>query len=201
VPFGVVLLAWIVLSRSYKILAGAVFALSASCALTYLVDPTAWADYARMMGSAGLETEYIPCLIVAFRLHFFPHAMSIQYIPSLLGTIWALGYYWTRRSQWKWEESGDLLVLVSLLAAPYSWVYDGSLAIPGLLRGAYATRSRLLLILLAFASVTTEVELVMGVKVTSALYLWTVPGWFVWCLMAQATRHKEPALQPQEQTV
>ena len=165
------------------------------------MDPTAWADYARMMRTAGLETEYIPCLIVVFRLHFFPHAMSIQYIPTLLGALWALGYYWTRRRQWKWEESGDLLVLVSLLAAPYSWIYDGGLAIPALLRGAYATRSRLLLILLAVASVMIEVELVMGVKVTSALYLWTVPGWFAWYLMAQATRHKEPAPLPQEPAV
>jgi hypothetical protein len=81
VPFGVVLLVWIVLSRSYKILAGAAAALAASCALTYLVDPTAWADYAQMMRTAGLEKEYIPCLVVVLRLWLSPHSMWIQYVP------------------------------------------------------------------------------------------------------------------------
>jgi len=35
---------------------------------------------------------------------------------------------------------GSLLMLVSLLTAPYSWIYDDGLAIPALLRGAYLTR-------------------------------------------------------------
>ena len=186
VPFGVVLLVWIVVSRSYKILAGAAVALAASCAIAYLLDPTAWTDYAHMMRTAGLEKEYIPCLIVVLRLWLSPHSMWLQYVPPLLGSAWALSYFWPRRQGWDWEEYGSLLVLVSLVAAPYSWVYDGGLAIPALMQGAYRTRLRLLLIILAFASLMIEVELVAGVKVTSALYLWTVPGWFAWYLVARA---------------
>ena len=199
VPFGVVLLVWIVLSRGYKILAGAAAALAASCALIYLVDPTAWADYAQMMRTAGLEKEYIPCLVVVLRLWLSPHSMWIQYVPPLLGTAWALSYFWKRRRAWEWEKHGNLLVLVSLLAAPYSWIYDGGLAIPALLQGAYRTRSRFLLIVLAIASISIEVELVCGVKVTSALFLWTVPGWFVWYLLACATPRKTPVEQLPEQ--
>ena len=184
---------WIVLSCSYKILAGAAAALAASCALTYLVDPTAWADYAQMMHTAGLEKEYIPCLVVVLRLWLSPQSMWIQYVPPVLGVAWALSYFWKRRNAWEWEKHGNLLVLVSLLAAPYSWIYDGGLAIPALLQGAYRTRSRFLLIVLAIASISIEVELVCGVKVTSALFLWTVPGWFVWYLLACAIPRKTPA--------
>ena len=187
VPFSVVLLVWIVLSRSYKILAGAAVALAASCAITYLFDPTAWAGYAQMMRTAGLEKEYIPCLVVVLRLWLSPHSMWIQYVPPLLGSAWALSYFWPRRQAWDWEKYGSLLVLVSLLAAPYSWIYDGGLAIPALMQGAYVTRSRILLIVLAIASLSIEVELICGVKVTSALFLWTVPGWFVWFLLAKGT--------------
>jgi uncharacterized membrane protein (DUF106 family) len=60
-------------------------------------------------------------------------------------------------------------------------------------QGAYLTRSRILLAILAVASISIEVELVCGVKITSALYLWTVPGWFAWYLLAQATsKEREP---------
>ena len=197
IPFGVVLLAWIVYSRSYKIFAGAAVALAASCALAYLLDPTAWGDYSKMMHAARLEKEYIPCLIVVLRLWLSPQSMWLQYLAPLLGCVWALAYFWTRRQAWDWSRHGNLVVLVSLVAAPYSWVYDGGLAIPALLQGAYLTRSRLLLIVLAIASVMIEVELVAGVKVTSALYLWTVPGWFAWYLIACATAGKPAVSQPQ----
>jgi len=50
----------------------------------------------------------------------------------LLGSVWALTYFWPRRQAWDWEKYGNLLVLVSLVAAPYSWIYDGGLAIPAL---------------------------------------------------------------------
>ena len=197
IPFIVVLLAWIIYSRSYKIMAGAAVALAASCALAYLLDPTAWGDYLNMMHAAKLEKEYIPCLIVALRLWLSPHSLWLQYLPPLLGCTWALSYFWPRRQEWDWIRHGNLLVLVSLVAAPYSWVYDGGMAIPALLQGAYITRSRLLLIILAFASVIIEVELICGIKVTSALYLWTVPGWFAWYLIACATARKPDVSHPQ----
>jgi len=196
VPFGVVLLLWIVIARAYKILAGAALTLLASCALTYLLDPSAWADYAQMMRSPGLEGDYIPCLVVVLRLWLRPHAMSLQYLAPLLGSVWAVGYFWPRRNQWQWQNDGNLLVLVSLFAAPYSWVYDGGLAIPALLQAAYRTCSKLLLVLLAFASLLVLVQLVAGIKITSALFLWTIPGWFVWYLLASANARKPIAVEP-----
>lgn len=185
-PFGVVLLVWIFVSKSYRILAGAMVALAASCALAWLIDPSAWSDYAKMMHDANLGSEYVPCIIVVLRLHFSPQSIWLQYLAPALGSVWALAWFWPRRHDWDWKTRGNLLVLVSLLAAPYSWVYDGGLAIPALLQGAYATRSRFLLVILAVASLMIEVELVLGVKVTSALFLWTVPGWFAWYLLASA---------------
>lgn len=184
-PFGVVLLAWIAISKSYKILAGVAVALAGSCVLAYFLDPAGWVEYARMMHRVGLEKGSVPCLIVVLRLWLSPKSIWLQYLAPALGCAWALGYFWPRRHAWDWNRYGGLLVLVSLLAAPYSWVYDGGLAIPALLEGAWGTRSRTLLVILAFASLLIEVELVCGVKVTSALYLWTVPGWFVWYLLAR----------------
>jgi hypothetical protein len=49
VPFAVVLLAWIAVSKSFKIFAGASVAMAASCALTDWIDPRAWAEYSQML--------------------------------------------------------------------------------------------------------------------------------------------------------
>jgi hypothetical protein len=184
------MLVWILLSRSYKLLLGAVAAMAASCAFLYLICPTAWADYARMMQTVGLQGAHVPCLSVAVRFWLRPQSVAFNYLPATLGCVWALCYFWKHRHAWEWMEGGSLLILVSLLTAPYSWVYDDGLVIPALLHGAYMTRSRILLAILALASFVIEVELLCGVKMQSAFYLWTAPLWLLWYLCA--TRIAKP---------
>ncbi|MGA2085861.1 MAG: hypothetical protein ABSG60_10110, partial [Terracidiphilus sp.] len=187
-PFGVVLLVWVLVSRSYRILAGAAVAMAASCAAVSCIDLAAWIDYARMMRTMGTVSENVPCMSVALRLWLSPRTMWLTYLPAALGCAWALGYFWTRRQAWDWMKHGSPLMLVSFLTAPYSWIYDGCLAIPALLEGAYLTRSKTCLAVLAFASVLIEVELIGGIKISSVLYLWTAPVWLAWYLCATAIK-------------
>jgi hypothetical protein len=183
-PFAIVLLAWIVVHRSYSILLGAVSSMAASCTAAWLMDPGAWANYGRMMRTYGIEREFIPCWSVVLRLWTRPQATWIQYLLPALGCAWALAYFWKRRQSWDWLMDGGLVMVVSILAAPYCWLFDQALVVPALLCGAYVTRSRVLLVLLALASLAIEVGMVLGVKLPSALYLWTAPAWLAWYLFA-----------------
>jgi uncharacterized membrane protein (DUF106 family) len=58
-----------------------------------------------------------------------------------------------------------------------------------LLEGAYATRSRNLLALLALAIFVMDIEICL-VRVLSPLYLWTAPAWLIWYLLATARTTK-----------
>jgi hypothetical protein len=189
--FGVVLLAWILITRNYKILAGSGVGLAASCAAVSCIDPKAWIQYAQMMQTTGFVTEHVPCLSVALRVWLSPQTMVLTYVPAVLGCAWALGYFWPRRHTWDWTKNGSLLMLVSILTAPYSWVYDQGLVIPALLQGAFLTRSRNLLIVLAFLSALVEVALFRSLSQPPALYLWTLwtaPAWLVWYLCATGSK-------------
>jgi len=186
-PFGVVLLAWVLVSRSYKILAGVAFAMAASCAITFAIDPLAWNQYAKMASASGLERSFVPCLSYLLRVWLSPHAIWLQYLPAALGCAWALGYYWLRRQAWDWTKNGGPLMLVSILTAPYALIYDQGLLLPALLRGAFLTRSRNLLIALAFLSSLVEVALYRSLAHPPALYLWTywtAPAWLIWYIVA-----------------
>jgi hypothetical protein len=189
-PFAVALLAWVLVTRSYKLAGGAAVAMAASCAVTFCVDPTAFADYSRMMRASGFQKELIPCLSVESRLLVSPETMWLQYLPAGLCCVWALAYFWSRRHTWDWMKDGSLVMLVSILSAPYCWLYDQPLAVPALLQGAYLTRSKLLLVILAFASLMIEVELIGGVDILSPFYLWTAPFWLAWYLLAAGYRKK-----------
>ena len=183
--FGVVLLAWVVVSRSYKILAGAMAAMAANCALVTAIDPAAWGEYLRMMRAGWQEKELIPCLSVMLRLQLSPHTMALGYLPAALGCAWALVYYWRKRREWEWAQDGSLPLLVSLLTTPYAWIYDDCIAIPALLQGAYIARMRWLISVLALGTLAIEAELICGMKMASYRYLWTAPVWLGWYLCAR----------------
>jgi hypothetical protein len=195
--FGVVLLVWIVVTRSYKVLAGTVVALAASCALVYCVDPMAFSQYMQMIRTVGVEAEFIPCLSIAMRFWISEKTTWIQYVAPGIACSWALIYYWRRRHAWDWLKEGGMLMVVSIFAAPYCFLYDQGLVIPGLLQGAYLTRSRTLLVILALSSIVVEGELISAVKIHSAQFLWTAATWLVWYLLAVRFK-KTTVAEPQE---
>jgi hypothetical protein len=196
-PFGVVLLVWIVVTRSYKVLAGTVVALAASCALVYCVDPLAFSQYTHMIRTVGVEAEFIPCLSIVLRFWISEKTMWIQYVPPAIACTWALVYYWRHRNAWDWVKEGGMLMVVSIFAAPYCFLYDQGLVIPGLLQGVYLTRSRTLLVILALSSIVVEAELISAVKIHSAQFLWTGAAWLAWYLLAIRFR-KATVAEPEE---
>ena len=188
-PFAAALAAWIVFSRSYKLLAGFVAAIALSSSAAFAMAPGAWGDYARLMRSPAVENEFIPCLADAMRHWLNPDAAWLQYLPAALSCIWALIYFWRHRTRWNWVTNGSPLILVSLLAAPYCWFYDQGLAIPALMDGAYATRNRSILATLGILILVADLELCF-IKVISPLWLWTAPAWLAWYLLARASAER-----------
>jgi hypothetical protein len=182
-PFAVVLILWIAFVRCYGVLAGAIVALGASFAVARLLDPMAWQQYARMMQSVGLEREFIPCLSIALRFAVSRNSMWVQYVPAAAGCIWATMYYLRRRERWDWGESGPILVLVSMLVAPYAWITDQALAVPALLLVARRCSFGSLVILALLGS-AIEAGILANLSMHSAFYLWTSPAWLAWYLLA-----------------
>jgi hypothetical protein len=183
-PFGVVLLLWIFVTRSYKILAGTAFALGVSSAVATLVNPAIWTQYAEGMRTERIDRLPLPCLGAMLRTYVFPHTVWLQCLPAALGCAWALGYFLRRRDNWDWVEDGPILMLVSVFVAPYSWFMDQVILLPAVLHGIYSTRSRTCIAIVALISAVIEIGAIRGVLLDSKFYLWTAPAWLVWYVLA-----------------
>lgn len=183
VPFGIVLVLWALVTRSYRILAGVALSLIASSAAAWYMMPQAWTEYLHMLHASTINQELIPCLSDALRLGLAPGKLWLQYLPLLLACAWAIRYYWRCRKTWDWNRHGHSLMLVSLLAAPYCWLYDQCLAIPALFHAAQTARRRTWLVALAALNLSALAEL-LHVKIASTLFLWTMPAWLIWYLLA-----------------
>ena len=184
-PFGVVLLVWAIASKSYKVLVGAAAMFGGSIAVALIFDPLIWLQYSQMMRTERLDRLSIPCFSVLLRIYVSPHTLWLQGLPAVLGCAWALAYFRKHRAHWDWLEHGSLLMLVSVLVAPYTWFMDQVVVIPALLHATYTTRSRVLIALLALASAVIEIELFLGASpLHSVLYFWTAPAWLAYYLVA-----------------
>ncbi len=193
-PFAAVLLAWIIFTRSYKVLAGAAVAMAASCALSMWIDPSAFHSYLQLMRSPDVVQEFVPCLSDVFRFAIGKRLVWLQYLPAAIASVWALWFFWRRRYTWNWLENGAPLVLISLVAAPYSFLYDQSIAIPAVLHGAYTTRRRYLIVVAVGMLAAVGLETVW-VRITSVYYLWTAPALLFWYFFARSSAGKRTAVE------
>jgi hypothetical protein len=184
-PFGVVLLIWIVGSRRYRVLLGGMAALAGSTLIAVSLDRSVWAHYIQMMKTAKLDEQIIPCVSVMLRLLISPSHVWVQCLPAALGCLWALIWFRKHRHDWNWMEHGAPLMLVSITVAPYSWFMDQAVLLPALLFGLYRTRSQSLIAAFALFSAAIEIANFRGVPLGSlALYPWTAPIWLVWYFLA-----------------
>ena len=184
VPFGVALLAWIVVRKAYRVLAGAATALIASCALSFCFDPAPWSHYLHRASAENIQNQFIPTVSLLFRIVVNVNAAWLQFLPALAGGLWALWYFGKRQNQWDWIDHGSLLLMISILVAPYAWFTDQCVLFPAVLAGLYrAADSRRLTLLFGIITGGAMLEVLFGVGVNSGFYyVWTAPAWLAWYL-------------------
>jgi hypothetical protein len=192
-PFGIVLLGWIVVHKAYRILTGAVTALTASLAFILLLDPAVWMQYAHGERAENIQNLFIPCLSMLLRLAIDRNALWLQLLPALAGCVWAAWYFWTRRERWNWMDQGCLLLIISVMVAPYAWFTDEVILLPAIFAGLYraSDMGRSLLPFGCIAGIAL-IEVLAGVPLPSGFYLWTVPAWLAWYLYAVRTINYYP---------
>lgn len=187
VPFAAALLMWIVVSRNYRILFGAGVAGAANCLLTLWIDPRAFTQYLAWARTSGISEQPVPCLAVLLRRLIEPSATWLVLLPCILGSVWALQYFSRHRENWDWMEHGSLLVLVSLVVAPYCFLYDQCMAIPALLYAGGRARSRAVLMALAALYLGVELQPLFFSAPAVAYWVWLAagPAWLAWYLIAR----------------
>jgi hypothetical protein len=133
--------------------------------------------------------EIVPTLSEVFRLLVHRDAVWLQFLPQAAGCGWALWYFWTRRSRWSWMDQGLLLLLVSVLCAPYALLTDEAMLLPAVLAGIYrADDSGRSLLPFGLVAGVAMIEVFAKIPMTSVFYLWTVPAWLAWYLYATGNK-------------
>ena len=184
-PFGLVLLLWIVGQKAYGIIGGFLAFMAVNCAITIRVDPQIFAQYAQFIHASGIQDRFTPTVSLTLRVLIPPHPVWLQFLPEAAACVWAIWFYLTRRNRWRWTEQGMLLLVVSMLCAPYAWFPDEAIVLPAVLSGLYrAAELHRSLLPIGLIGGVALIEVAAKVQITSNFFLWTAPAWLAWYLYA-----------------
>ncbi len=181
--FWLVLLLWVVAGKRWAVAGGFSTALAAATFLALAFDPAVFRHYGEMLRTASIGSEFIPALAGVLRLLLFPTEFRVQFVPSALGSIWAVWYYLANRFEWDWRQHGATLMIASLLITPYAWFTDEVVVLPVILQVAvrfHAERATLWMpapILFAFLNGLLLVFIALKVPMASGRYFWSSLLW------------------------
>ncbi len=187
-PLFLAFLAWQITRSHYRILAGFLTGVLCNIAVTYAYAPAIWHQYGAFLHIAPQIGGFVPSLSSTLRHLIAPEANWVAFVPTLCAGAWALWYFRQHRDHWDWSHHGLVVLLVSLMTAPYAWFTDESMLLPAVLSGLFAALDHKRSILpLAVIGGAALVEVLASVQILTLYYLWTTPAWLIWYLYATRT--------------
>jgi hypothetical protein len=184
-PVALALVLWVIWKRRFGILAGFAVAMALSYAVVLKFDRHVWPQFTAMMHSNLMHGRFAPTLSAYLRLDVAPGAAWLEYVATGAASAWAVWYFWTRRDQWDWMDHGLLVLLVSLMCAPYAWLTDEAVLMPAVLVGVYrVSKAGRSWVPIAVMGAIALIELFANVGIISWYFTWTAPAWLAWYLYA-----------------
>jgi hypothetical protein len=193
-PFGAVLLLWVLINRLWPVIWGAFAALAASMAVATSFHQGLWSEYFLLLQTDVPEHDFLPAASSLLRLAVNRNEMWLQFLPSVLGVAWAVWYFRRHHADWDWRTNGLLLLMVSFLVAPYSWFFDQIVLIPAILHGIYAVNNQQRSGFgFGVISCVAGAQMLFAVPIWSGWYIWTSAAWLGWYVLET---HQLPLLRP-----
>jgi hypothetical protein len=181
---------WSVDRRKWKVILGGVIAFGLLLSIAWGINPNLIRQYYQATTNYPPEQWATPTLGAVLRVLFGVQHFWLQFVPSALGAVWFVIYWWRRRKKWCWMEQLPLITLVSTMTAAYGWTFDHTASVLALIPAAILvlkddwqkrrwTKAAVILVYLIFD----------GMAIFSSMeqlwYWWMAPFLLGWYLVAR----------------
>jgi len=129
----VVLLLWMLEHRNFLPLLGLAAMLGAALAIAWLANPTLFQQYLIATTQYPPVEWMTPTLGGLLRSWLGPEHFWLQFVPTALGSLWGIWYWFQHRVNWQWRERLPWLLLVSMATSAYGWNFDQVISLVALL--------------------------------------------------------------------
>lgn len=193
--FWIALIFWIIFSKRWEVLAGLIVTLAFLTLIVILIKPNILFDYLQM------NSKYLPIYdtnpTLSTILYLLRNKWESWYllVGPILGFTWFIFYWLRNKDGWKWINALPLLIFVSLLTAPYTWMHDGLLYIIAVIEIAIlflnkgvSRKANLMIILFILANLVVLL-LTRQIRINQIVFIW-IP--IVYLILYLLSKHIYP---------
>jgi len=118
----------------------------------------------------------------------------LAFVPMVAGIFWLGLYGLWHRVDWRWADRMPLLLLVSVVSAPFGWSFDQVVLLPALLQAMirlFATCSERIVYgaIISYMAVNVA-AFTINARFQDFWLIWLAPVLMIWCLLMQRwSRH------------
>lgn len=124
VLFLLALLFWVVEKRRWWILIGSGVIIFMGSIIPLLFNPNVIFQYWTALSTYPVGAWASPAIGTVVRRTIGYHIEWLQILPTFLGLIWLVYYWFKYRLTWDWFTTTPILIFASYLFSPYYWPYD-----------------------------------------------------------------------------
>jgi len=195
--FWIALLFWVIQQRRWLIIICTSITILSLILIAMIYNPHIIQQFFGMLQTYQISEWANPT--IGSYLRFFWLGLDkfwIQFLPSLLGGIWFIFYWYKHHEAWNWVDELPIILLVSLLTSSYSWTYDLVILIPAIILAVIWIASdwkhwSTLLLILFFIAINA-LDLILHMKLDEFWFIWMAPALFIWFIVV---RWQYPKLQ------
>jgi Glycosyltransferase family 87 len=173
---------WILREARWRIAASLAVAMIAAAGIALFFDPQAFQQYAAMWAGTVMVWRETPTL--GGLLCRLPHAPQwLAFAPAVAAVVWFVFDRLRWRQHWNWAQRAPMLLLLSVVASPYAWLFDQIILLPAVAqiaadKSAGARRKRRALGLL-YVAMNLSLLTWIGPGRSIFWYAWTAPAWLL----------------------
>ncbi len=175
--------------RRWAVLGGATIALVAATLTAMVFNPQVISQYRAATEASSPLVWMNPTAGSLLRWVFGPELIWLQFAPMAAGVGWLALYGRKHRAAWLWADRIGLLLLVSVVTAPFGWPFDQVVLVPVVLQiaclargtGAAPIKSKVWVVY----ALTNLVAIALHGRVSDFWQLWFAPVLLAWYLVAR----------------
>ena len=115
---------WSIHKRQWGIIIGAVLGVAGLLTAPLILNPRICQQYLAAMFNYPPDYYISPTLGTLARLVLGWQMWWPQFLPNVIGIVWLVWYWRSRRHEWNWKDHLPVILTVSVLTSAFGWLFD-----------------------------------------------------------------------------
>jgi hypothetical protein len=186
--FWVALLFWIIQERRWFVVLSTSISVMLLSFIAWLFNPHIFQQYFGMLQTYQISDWANPTIGAYLRFFWFGiDKFWLQFLPSIIGCIWFIYYWYKHHSSWDWVDELPLLLIISQITSSYTWTYDLVILIPAIIQATVWISSDWkrwsTLFLAIYYMIINILDLILHRTLSDFWFIWIAPALLILYLL------------------